>query len=155
MLVLSSLGRCHSLTSTCLFFFRCTPERSGTVWSPLLCDFSLYFILFFSRVPRFHFVLFLSSLSHPLFVVSYRFRTLRTVHASLVVNLQKASCFSGFYVLYLFALSHSWCRFVFDGGWEGGCQSMGQTLAADQPVRRAGSKNCTTIFCHHLEEAFI
>lgn len=50
-----------------------------------------------------------------------------------------------------------------DAFFEGGERRAGVAVdgsdpfAADQPIRRAGSKkkNCTTIFCHHLEEAFI
>lgn len=91
----------------------------------------------------------------PVLLFYYRFRTCNC-SCPFGCKFAESIVFAGFYVLYLFHFSIDRVDTYLKGN--GGHVRVsvdGQTLATDQPIRRAGVSNCTIIFCHDLEEAFI
>lgn len=99
--------------------------------------------------------IYLSSLSHQFCCFTIGLGPV-TVRVPLVVNLQKALCLLGFMycISFIFSIDRVDTYLKGNGG-HVRVSVDGQTLATDQPIRRAGVSNCTIIFCHDLEEAFI
>lgn len=97
------------------------------------------FFFFQGCLASIYFFLFLSSSRHPFCCFRIDLGPV-IVRAPSVVICRAQTCFAGFNVLYHFHCSIDRVDAYLMGKGGRRCQSMGQTLAADHPVRRAGSK---------------